>query len=95
MDFYTLLGLVFIVLAVVLCLVSPYFEFKAGKKPPDTGKSAAPTPVTISTFPDQNRKSLDCLYAEEHDMWVCVRCETLNSRSTGHCQACGCSKNKM
>lgn len=34
-------------------------------------------------------KSLDAVYAEKNNFWVCCFCETLNPRGSLSCAACG------
>ena len=38
--------------------------------------------------------SLDRLFAERNDMWVCGRCETLNRNQVSVCAACGAARRK-
>lgn len=38
------------------------------------------------------KKSLDRIFAENNNMWVCRRCETLNRNGSISCGACGATR---
>ena len=38
--------------------------------------------------------TLDEIYAESHNLWVCNYCETMNKNGSCRCIACGHEKNK-
>ena len=42
----------------------------------------------------EQNQSMDELYAIKNNMWVCGRCETLNSNQNHFCAACGTEKKK-
>ena len=39
------------------------------------------------------QKSLDRIYAEDHQKWVCNYCETINENGAHRCAACGKNTN--
>ena len=56
---------------------------EAAKPGSDSAGSAAKAPER------KRQTSLDTLYAQNHGMWVCRYCETINDRAAKKCVACG------
>ena len=54
--------------------------------PPEPAPEPAPEPVYDRT--------LDEIYADSHDLWVCNYCETMNPNRSCRCAACGHEKNE-
>ena len=50
----------------------------------------APAPEPVPRYD----LTLDEIYAESHNLWVCNYCETLNKNGSCRCIACGHEKNK-
>lgn len=98
--------LYFIIAVVGIAIIWTVFYYRnkaEQKKTEELEKTEAPSlKVNIPEMkevppsaPKPNRVdqvSLDALYADEHGMWVCARCETLNDDGTIKCSACGANK---
>lgn len=78
---------------------------KPKKKPAPlgAGKKAGSSPLIVKIpgrneakaeeIPDRtNQRPLDEEYAKNNSMWMCPRCETLNSNAEGMCACCGAKR---
>ena len=83
----------------------PAEPVKPEKKPAphEAGKTAGSSPLIMkipgraeakaAEIPDRtNQRPLDEEYANNNSMWMCPRCETLNSNAEGMCACCGAKR---
>lgn len=90
---------------IAICIISGIvIAVKKGSNQKETKEAAEPMKCSIPGVVQQEepkprehrpqektnaQKSVDELYAEAHNMWICGCCETLNSYSSAWCVACG------
>lgn len=83
-------------------LIWAVYAFTNRKESKEPGKQEGlkigPSVTTIEEKPTNEEKktqrSLDEVYAESTNSWVCSHCETINPHSRSTCAACG-RKNEM
>lgn len=61
---------------------------RTGDEPKTHEEAAKKTKVVRKKL----QQSLDEIYAEENQLWICCRCETLNEDSNDCCAACGAKR---
>lgn len=98
MEIIYLLGIIAVVVAITLMYIRKinkekpvYPDTKPAKEQPmpiiKVGGTLK-TDVNAENVESKTQKSLDRLYAETHDMWVCPFCETLNKNDKNRCVGC-------
>ena len=60
----------------------------SGQRPPAVRMNPNP-PEVRKPAPKPAQGSLDAAYAQQNNLWICPRCETINAYAAQSCAACG------